>query len=460
LPEYNQSPYWNALVTKLSLAYIIYFLKMIRSNFYRLILLFACVFIFTVSPSQEWPDWRGVNRDGEWKETGIVKQFTGKTIPLKWSVPCGPGYSGPTVSGGRVYLTDREEKPEPKERVLCVDANNGKVIWTHSYASQYGNVSYPNGPRASVVISEGKAYSLGTMGHLYCFNAQTGSVLWQHDLDREYQIRMPIWGIAATPLISENKIILQIGGSKGASVLALDKNSGKELWRSMDDEISYSAPFLIRQAGKPVIVVWTAENLNGLDPATGKVYWKIPFNLRMGMGISTPVKYGDYLFVSSFYSGSLLVKLGRQTTSAEKVWMRVGESELKTDALHCVINTPILKDDCIYGVDSYGELRCLSLATGDRLWEDLTAVTKNRWANIHFIQNGRQTWMFNEHGELLITELSPRGLKIISRARLIEPTTGQLNRNGTGVTWSHPAFANRHVFARSDNRLVCAYLGE
>lgn len=426
----------------------------------KLILIAAGAFLFTSLSSQEWPDWRGKNRDGVWTETGIVKKFTGKTIPLKWSVPCGPGYSGPTVSGAMVYLTDRIEKPEPKERVLCFDANNGKVIWTYSYESHYGNVSYPNGPRASVVISDGKAYSLGTRGHLFCFDAKSGSVLWKRDLDREYQIIMPIWGIAATPLIFENKIILQIGGSNGASVLALDKNSGKELWRSMDDKISYSAPVLIRQSGKPVVVVWTAESLSGLDPSNGEVYWKISFNLRMGMGISTPVKYGDYLFVSSFYSGSLLVKLGQQTTTAEKVWSRAGETELKTEALHCVINTPLIKDDCIYGVDSYGELRCLKLQSGDRIWEDLTAVTKNRWANIHFIQNGQQTWMFNEHGELLITELSPRGLKIISRARLIEPTTGQLNRNGTGVTWSHPAFVNRHVFARSDNRLVCAYLGE
>jgi outer membrane protein assembly factor BamB len=239
-------------------------------NLHKLILIFTSVFLSTSSEAQEWPDWRGSNRDGIWKETGIVKKFNNNTIPLKWSIPCGAGYSGPTVSGGKVYLTDLVEKPVASERVLCVDANNGKVIWTHSYACRYGNVSYPNGPRASVIISDGKAYSLGTMGNLFCFDAQTGSVLWQHDLNREYQITMPIWGIASTPLIFENKIILQIGGSNGASVLALDKNSGKELWRAMDDNISYSAPILIRQAGKPVVVVWTAENLNGLDPKNRK----------------------------------------------------------------------------------------------------------------------------------------------------------------------------------------------
>jgi len=223
-------------------------------SLHKLILIFTGVFVVNSSASQEWPDWRGSNRDGIWKETGIVKKFKNNTIPLKWSIPCGSGYSGPTVSGGKVYMTDLIEKPEASERVLCVDANNGKVIWTYSYASRYGNVSYPNGPRASVVISDGKAYSLGTMGHLFCFDAQTGSVLWQHDLNREYQIIMPIWGIASTPLIFENTIILQIGGSNGASVLALDKNSGKELWRAIDDKISYSAPILIRQAGKPPLL--------------------------------------------------------------------------------------------------------------------------------------------------------------------------------------------------------------
>jgi outer membrane protein assembly factor BamB len=426
----------------------------------KLILVMSGVFVFFSSVSQEWPDWRGINREGIWKDTGILTKFKNNTISLKWSIPCGTGYSGPTVSGGKVYLTDRIVKPAESERVLCANASDGKIIWTYSYPCPYGNMSYPNGPRASVVISDGKAYSLGTMGHLLCLDASTGAILWKHDLNQEYQIKMPIWGIASTPLIFENKLILQIGGGNGASILALDKNTGKELWRSMDDEISYSAPLLIQQAGKPVVVVWTAEYLNGLDPKTGKVYWKIPFRLGMGMGIATPVLYKGYLFVSSFYSGSLLVKLSQETTTAEKIWLRAGESELKTDALHCVINTPLIKDGFIYGVDSYGELRCLRLETGDRIWEDLTAVKKNRWANIHFVEHGQQTWMFNEHGELLITELSPKGLTVISRASLIEPTRGQLNRNGTGVTWSHPAFANRCVFARNDNRLICAYLGE
>ncbi len=427
---------------------------------YNLFLFVVLLLVGYSATARDWPDWRGIHRDGKWDETGVLKKFRGDTIPLKWSVPCGTGYSGPTVSGGKVYITDRINTSGEQERVLCLDEETGAVVWSYAYACRYENVGYPAGPRASVVIREGKAYSLGTMGHLFCFNAGTGEVLWKSDLNREYQINMPIWGIAATPLITGSKIILQIGGSQGAAILALDKDTGRELWRALDDGSSYSAPILISQAGKQVVVVWTADNLAGLDPETGRVYWEIPFPVKMAMAISTPVFTGNHIFVSSFYSGSMLVRLNRQELTAEKVWQRVGESERNTDALHCVINTPVIKEGYIYGVDSYGELRCLELNTGDRVWEDLTAVKKNRWANIHFIQHENQTWMFNEHGELLITELSPLGLKVISRASLIEPTTVQLNRSGAGVTWSHPAFANRHVFIRNDRRLVCADLGE
>jgi len=421
----------------------------------------VCSVIFIISSfvcnSQDWPDWRGVNRDGIWTETGIVKKFDSGKITQKWSVPVGSGYSGPTVSKGKVYLADLIKNPSQTEGVLCFDEKSGKKIWEFRYPCEYTGVGYPAGPRASVVINNGKAYSLGTMGNLFCFDAEKGNVIWQKDLNREYEIRMPTWGISATPLITGDKVILQISGSNNACVIALDKNTGKEIWRNLEDIAAYSAPILIEKNGKKVVVVWTEDSLAGLNPETGEVFWRFPWKTGSGMSIATPVLYNDYIFVSAFYSGSLLVKLGNDYTSAKKVWQRSGESERKTDALHCVMNTPVIINDFIYGVDSYGELRCLELATGNRIWEDLTAVKKDRWANIHFVQNGYKTWMFNEHGELIISELSPKGFKEISRAKIIEPTKEQLPR---GVTWSHPAFANKHVYIRNDRELVCVDLSE
>ncbi len=407
--------------------------------------------------SQDWPDWRGANRDGVWNETGIIEKFDSEIIGQKWSVQIGSGYSGPTVANGRVYVTDLIEKPNQTEGVLCFDEQTGDKIWEFRYDCIYEGVGYPAGPRASVVINEGRAYSLGTMGNLFCFDAENGKVLWQKDLNIEYEIRMPIWGIAATPLIVDEKIILQVSSSNNACVVAFNKNTGKEIWRNLDDVAAYSAPILIEKAGNRVVIVWTKDNLAGLNLESGKDYWKVPWKVRSGMSIATPVLYKDHIFTSSFFSGSLLVKLGNDYITSETVWQRSGASERKTDALHCVINTPVIIDDYIYGVDSYGELRCLEFATGDRVWEDQTAVDRNRWANIHFVQNENKIWMFNEAGELIISELSPEGFKEIDRAKLIEPSKKQHPR---GVVWTHPAFVNKHIFVRNDNKLICADLSE
>ena len=412
------------------------------------------------STLDDWSDWRGPGRDGTWNEKGILKRFDAENLEIKWSAPVSAGYSGPTVSDNRVYITDRMTKPA-SERVLCFDAQTGNSIWSFSYDCDYFGIGYPAGPRASVVVDRDRAYSLGAMGHLFCFDKKTGDVLWKRDLNREYKIRMLTWGISAAPLIVEDKLILNIGGSDNACIVGLDKLTGKELWRNLEDDASYSAPILILQAGHQVVVVWTGQHIVGLDPETGKVYWQQEFiQKRMVINIATPVIYDHFLFISSFYDGSMLLKLGENDLSASMVWRRQGKNERNTDALHCCISTPILTENLIFGVDSYGELRCLDLMTGDRIWEDLTAVKPNRWANIHFTEHEQFTLMFNEHGELILSNLSKDGFHEIDRAKLIEPTTDQLNRSGTGVTWAHPTFANRHVFARSDKELVCADLSE
>jgi outer membrane protein assembly factor BamB len=416
-------------------------------------LIFSNLLLF----SQDWPDWRGINRDGIWQSDGIIEEFDSDVIKPKWSVEIGSGYCGPTIANGKVYVTDRIEKPGQVERVLCFDEETGEKVWEYSYDCEYVSVGYPAGPRASVVINNGKAYSLGTMGNLFCLNAENGEILWQKDLNTDYEINMPIWGIASTPLIVEDKIVVHVSGSNNACVVAFDKNTGTEIWHNLDDRAGYSAPILIEKNGKSVVVNWTEHSLSGLNPETGEVFWRFPWKTGSGMSIASPVLYDDHIFVSAFYSGSLLIKLGEDYTTAEKVWQRSGESERKTDALHCVMNTPVIIDDYIYGVDSYGELRCLEFATGDRVWEDQTAVKRNRWANIHFVQNKDKTWMFNEQGELIISKLSPQGFNEISRAKLIEPTKKQHPR---GVTWTHPAFANRHIFIRNDNKLICADLSK
>lgn len=409
--------------------------------------------------AEDWPQWRGQNRDGVLREAGRVQPFSSGPLPRRWSVPIGSGYSGPTVSAGRVYVTDLDpgDQETQIERILCFAAEDGSLQWSHTYPAPY-RIDYTAGPRASVTIHQGKAISVGAMGNLKCLDANNGKALWERDLNTEYSIRMPAWGITAAPLAYRDLVIQIVGGSGGACVVAFDLMTGEERWRALDERAGYSAPILIRQGDQDVVVCWTGDSVSGLHPSTGQVFWHIPMSPRnMPIGVATPVVSGEHLLVSSFYDGSMLIRIATDKPVAEKLWHRVGRDERNTDALHCMISTPLIKGDHIFGVDSYGELRCLELQSGDRVWESLNAVPRARWATIHIMRDGDRELMLNDQGQLILATLTPQGYQEHCRADLIKPTLVQLRRRD-GVTWAHPAVANGHIYVRSDEELVCAPL--
>jgi len=432
--------------------------------------LVLCILVATVPASpalpqdvHDWPEWRGVGRDGDWTESGIVSEFSTDSLKVLWRQPISSGYSGPTVADGLVYVMDRKaDGADQSERVLCFDAATGEPKWEHEYDAVYAGVGYVAGPRASVTVVDGRAFALGTMGHAHCLDSKSGDVIWAKNLNSEYRIsaskRMPIWGIAASPLVYSDKVILHIGGADGACLVALDIESGKEVWRALEDRAQYSSPVMCQQNGTDVVVCWTGDSVAGLNPNSGEVYWRHQFTPRnMPIGVATPVIHGDQIFVTSFYDGSLMLRMNPDAMTVTEVWKAIGESENETAALHSIISTPVWIGVHIYGVDSYGEFRCLKVSDGSRVWEDTTAVPRSRWSTMHFVQNGKLTWMFNERGELILGELSPERFREISRAKLIEPTTAQL-RERDGVCWSHPAFANRCIFLRNDKEIICVSL--
>ena len=408
----------------------------------------------TGSLAEDWPQWRGPSRDGTWQETDIIDKLPEGQLRHVWSTQIGPGYSGPTVAQGRVYVMDRQPKDrEATERIHCLDSQSGKSLWTFEYPAEY-RISYTAGPRASVTIDQGKAYCVGAMGHFHCLDAISGEVIWKRDLQKDYDIQMPIWGIAASPLIYGDLVIQQVCCAGDACMVAFDKLTGKEIWRSLKDRGAYSSPILIRQADQDVLVCWTGDSLSGLDPKTGSVLWGHPFPpSRMPIGVGDPVLSGEQLFVSSFYDGSLMVRVPKDKVTSEVIWRGVGPDEQHTKSLHAMIGTSIVKDNLVFGTDSYGEFRCLDGLTGERIWEDTKAVPRARWATIHMVRQADRVWMFNERGELLITKLSKEGLEVLSRSKLIEPTRDQLGQRG-GVCWSHPAYAEKSIFARNDRQIV------
>ena len=424
-----------------------------------------CIFLALCGQSSalcadDWPQWRGPFRDGIWRETSLIQQFDRDEIEIKWRANIAGGYGGPTVADGHVYVTDRfVSETKQVERVHCFDADTGEAAWNHDYDCPYEGVSFDAGPRASITIHDGRAYSLGSMGHLRCFEARKGTVLWQKDLHDEYKIRMPIWGISCSPLIEGDFVILQISGSDDACIVAFDRTTGEERWRALDDPASYSSPIIVEQAGQRVLVCWTGDRVVGLNPHDGSLYWHCPTPpKRWVRGCASPVWNGDRLLISGFFSGTLMLKLRQDRLDVEELWRRVGPNEKETDGIHTNFAEPVILGDYVYGVDSYGELRCLDANTGDRVWENLKVIPQQRWSTLRLIPNRGHVWLFTELGELIISRLSPTGYEEIDRAKLIEPTHLQLPSRRAGVCWSYPAFAGRHVYARNDKELVCASL--
>lgn len=421
----------------------------------------AFLLLFTMLPvsAQDWPQWRGINRNATIDDPEIGRNLPDGPLPVDWSAPVGPGYSGPTVADGRVYLTDRQgENRNVRERVLCFDASSGDLRWEVSNPVAYTIGYHASGPRAAVTVDGDVAYAVGGMGLMQCLDAETGDVIWKRDLNADFESRMPIWGITAAPLVYEDLVIQVAAGSSDDCIVALDAATGQTRWTALDQRAGYSAPILIRQGNQDVVVCWTGESVSGLDPSDGRVFWSIEMLPRnMPIGVPTPVVQDHQLFVSSFYDGSMLIDLNPDRPDAETSWYRVGQDEKNTDALHAMISNPIIKGDHIYGFDSYGELRCLQLSTGDRVWEDLTVVPRARWATVHTIRNGDREFMLNDRGELLVVSLSPDGVKIHSRSQLLSPTKQQLSRRD-GVVWAHPAIADGHIYARNDKVLVRASL--
>jgi outer membrane protein assembly factor BamB len=435
----------------------------------------------TVGPvrADDWPQWLGPQRDGIWRETGIIDRFPEKGPKVRWRTAIGGGYAGPAVAGNRVYVTDRilasgAKNPDNAfgrapvdgtERVLCLDDASGKIIWKHEYACRY-QVSYPAGPRATPVVTGGKVYTLGTMGDLFCLDAESGAGLWSKNFPKDYEAPVPLWGFAGHPLVDGDKLICLVGGP-GSLLVAFHKDTGKELWRALSEkEPGYCPPMIFTVDGVRQLILWHPLAVVSLNPETGATYWTQSFRVNSNLTIPTPRLADHQLLVCSFYNGSMMLKLDNDKPGASVLWKGKSNSEQPrlTDGLHIIMMTPAVKDGYIYGVCSYGQLRCLKADTGERLWETMKATSGGpleRWSNAFLVEHQDRFFLFNEKGDLIIARLSPQGYEQLSRAHILDATNRMASRqreSGASVLWSHPAFAHQSMYARNDKEIVCVSL--
>lgn len=410
--------------------------------------------------ADDWPEWRGAGRGGVWKESGILDKFPASGLTPTWRAPVREGYSGPAVANGRVFVTDYivTERPRGTERALALDERTGRVLWTQQWEASYSGLDRPHGPRATPTVDGDRVYVLGATGKLLCLSAATGEIIWRRDFMAEFKSELPVWGFSGAPLVDGPRLICLVGGQPDAKVVALDKLTGKEVWRAIDSdsEPGYSPPIIVELGATRQLIIWHSRAVTSLDSRTGKVYWEHPFKVELAVAIATPVESNGRLLVSSFYNGSRLFRLDARKPASQLVWQGSSKSEIDTDGLHAVMTTPVVAGDYIYGTCSYGQFRCLDARTGRRVWESQAVVGEHaRWACAHIVQNGDRYFINNDRGELIIARLSPAGYEEISRTKVIRPTTPNAGRRELGgVNWAHPAYANRHIILRNDEEIV------
>ena len=400
--------------------------------------------------AEDWPQWRGPNRDGVCRETGLMDSFPADGLKVRWRVPVGWGWSSPVVTQGRVYLADAGVvKPKPKERLHCFDEATGKALWTHAYEVDYPDWAFDpkqeSGPVATPIVQNGKVYTLGRLGHLFCLDARKGDVLWQKNLQKDYQVE---WAPGTpSPLIEGDLLILLLGGKPGACVVAIHKDTGKEVWKALNESLTFSSPIVISSGGKRQLIVWTQESVTSLDPAAGKTHWRQPLRTSGDYAVSTPVFHKGRLLI-----GGLMFQLDPDKPAAVVLWP---ESKAPARRVLSHTSTALLQGDHLYSAKSSGELVCLEASTGEQVWESTRVTDLKNGASIHLTPNGDSVLLYTDRGELIRAQLSPKGYKEISRARLLEPT---FPFGGRKVAWPPPAYANGHVFARSGAELICASL--
>jgi outer membrane protein assembly factor BamB len=418
--------------------------------------------------ADDWPEWRGKGRRGVWNETGIVETFPAEGLKVLWRTPVKVGFAGPAVADGRVFLTDYTEAKYPRgtERALALDEKTGKVLWTHEWPADYGGILWPVGPRATPTVDGDRVYMLGVNGKLFCFNVSTGAIIWKKDYVADFGADTATWafnyGFTSAPLVDGNLLIAMVGGQPNGKVIAMDKATGKEVWRALSSETELGAaqPITITAGGVKQLIIWYPGAVASLNPQTGKVYWELPYRVGGGATAPTPIQVGSQLFLTNFYDGPLMIELDQTKPAAKIVWKGNSNSELQTEGLHAVLSAPAIVGEYIYGLCSYGQFRCLRAKTGERVWES-QAITKERarWATGHIVVHGDRFFVNNDRGELIIVKPSPEGYQEISRTNLLKPTSPPGNRRQlVYVNWSHPAYANRHIYARNDEEIICASL--
>ena len=392
------------------------------------ILLLALAQHALAQSAADWPQWRGPNRDGISKETGLLKQWPADGPPLVWKASgAGGGYSSFSVANGKLYTMGLRGE---REYVVAFDVATGKEAWSTPHGSAFRN-DRGDGPRGTPTIDGDRVYALGGSGDLTALDARTGKIVWTKNVLREFGGSNITWGISESPLVLGDKVLVNPGGP-GASIVALNKANGALIWKSQSDKAGYSSAIPVEVNGTTQVVFFTAERAVGLDAKDGRLLWEYGRPANNVANVATPIARANRVFISSDYgTGGGVVEI-KADNKAQEVWF--------TKDMRNHHSSSVLIGDYLYGFSS-AILTAIRFDTGDIAWRD-RSVGKGS-----LVYADGNLYCFSENGVVGLVEATPTGYKEKGRFRIAQ---------GNLPTWTHPVVVGGRLYLR-DQDTIYAY---
>jgi outer membrane protein assembly factor BamB len=385
--------------------------------------------VATSAGSTYWTDFRGPARDGEYRERPILTSWPAGGLKPVWREPVGSGYASMVIARGRVFTIEQRGS---QEVVAAYDLATGHELWTNAWTAAFREMMGGDGPRATPTWFDGRVYALGGQGEFRCLDEGTGRTIWRANILEDAGADNLRWGMAASPLVVGNTVVVLPGGGSGQSVVAYDRLTGTRAWAALDDQAGYSSPMLVTLAGVRQLVVFSASRVMGLTPDRGGLLWSFPWTTQFGVNASQPVIVGDNrVFISTGYgTGAAMIEIASNggALAAREVW--------RTNRMKNQFTTTVFHDGFLYGLDE-SILACLDAATGDLKWKG------GRYGFGQVMLASGHLVVLSEQGDLALVRATPEKHDEIARFPMLE-----------GKTWSHPAMADGYLLIRNVNEMA------
>ena len=372
-----------------------------------------------------WPQWRGPNRDGISKETGLLKQWPADGPPLVWKTAgAGRGYSSFSISDGKLFTMGLRGD---REYVVAFDVATGKEVWATSHGGAFRN-DRGDGPRGTPTIDGDRVYALGGNGDLSALEVRTGKIVWTKNVLKEFGGSNITWGISESPLVLGNKVLVNPGGP-GASIVALNKADGSVIWKSQSDKAGYSSGVPVEINGATQVVFFTSERAVGLDAKDGRLLWDYSRPANNVANVATPIVRANRVFISSDYgTGGGVVEI-KPDNKAQEIWFT---KDMKNHH-----SSSVLIGDYLYGFSST-ILTAIKFDTGEIAWRD-RSVGKGS-----LVYADGNLYCFSENGVVGLVEATPAGYKENGRFRIPQDSL---------PTWTHPVVAGGRLYLRDQDTI-------